>query len=725
MSGGLRHAARWIVSHPRLVIAGWAVALIVALPFAADVGSVLTRQGASKIVPGTTSAAVDRLVRESFPGGGDGESLLVVSAPDVRAPAVRRLLARLDARVGETTSRRAPVSKDARVALVAVRTPHGEAHDGDVERLRGVARDELRRAGLEGKVRVDVTGELALIHDTYAKSEADNGLMEVVALAIVGVVLLIFFRSLAAATLTLVVIGLALTVSQAALYVLGHHVPLTQYTVTITTFVTLGAGVDYSMLLSSRYRQERVAGRASRDALTEATVHAGETVLLAGAAVMLAFAATLLAPVEWIPPLGYGGMVAIPIVLLAALTLTPSIVALTGDRFFALGACPLRELEGMGLSAALTRLARFGQRRALLVTVCFVAATTPLAWLVATRETTADPIALSPATESRRGFESVARGWSSSELFPAELVGRLRSSATTRTGLTATGRRDVERLAAGVAAVPGVARVETVTRPFGAPLTSRRLDRMPAPAARAYLAPGGLLRVRVVLRDDPFSPEARATVRRLEAAAAPYLRAPMVGGATRVDEDYGHALGVSLWRMVALVAAGIFVLLVVALRSVLIPVRLIVTILMSNVWAIALTMVVFGVLGGQPIINDLPIFLIVLMMGLGMDYELFLVTRIRELRGRGHGEQEAVAHAVARTGRVITAAGLIMAGSLGAMTLSSTLMLQEYGLGLGAAVLFDATLVRLLLVPASLTLLHRYRWRSPALRAPAPDGITD
>jgi RND superfamily putative drug exporter len=137
--------------------------------------------------------------------------------------------------------------------------------------------------------------------------------------------------------------------------------------------------------------------------------------------------------------------------------------------------------------------------------------------------------------------------------------------------------------------------------------------------------------------------------------------------------------------------------------------------LISNILAIGLTVLVFEVGLGQPIINDLPIFLIVLMMGLGMDYEVFLVTRISELRRRGRDDRTAVTEAVANTGRVITAAGLVMAASLGSMLLSSTLMLREYGLGLATAVLFDALLVRLLLVPATLALFGRYNWWLPGI----------
>jgi RND superfamily putative drug exporter len=127
-----------------------------------------------------------------------------------------------------------------------------------------------------------------------------------------------------------------------------------------------------------------------------------------------------------------------------------------------------------------------------------------------------------------------------------------------------------------------------------------------------------------------------------------------------------------------------------------------------------------GWLFDEAIINDLPVFLIILMMGLGMDYEIFLVTRIRELARDDVGDVESVRSAVVDTGRVIGAAGLVMAGSLGAMVLSSTLMLRQYGVGLGTAVLLDATVIRMLLVPAMLLILRRYNWWLPELRRRRP-----
>ncbi|GAA1170211.1 RND superfamily putative drug exporter [Kitasatospora gansuensis] len=821
MQSRLLRMARLLTARPKTVLAVWVLVIAVCFPFASQLNDVLTKQGASKLVPGTSSARADQLIERSFPHRSQRESIVVIAAPDVRSSELRSLLAELDTRIAErvrtgdvrqsssaytlyrdltadflrglrarldqqgvpadpaarsaavdaaVTAGQLPagltalakaavaagdqeltglagkfvrgadwrafplpvppeavgrlVAEDGRAALVSVSFTGGAGHDPDVDWLRAAVKESAEAANAGPGVATHVTGELALIHDTYKQAEDDNALMETVAYAIILVVLLLFFRALVPAVLTLLAIGLATTVSQAALFALGHGVTLTQFTITIMNFVMLGAGVDYSMLLSSRYRQERLAGRPPREAAVHATAHAGESMLLAAVAVVLAFGATLFSPVDWIPPLGYGGLIGIPIVLLAALTLTPSLLTLLGDRFFALGRRPLSDLEHeSALGRHLARAADLARRRRVAIVLVFAVVTIPFAVLTAQHRSTADPVALSPATDSRAGFELIAKEWGNATVLPTLIVARPAAGVVTGRQLTEQGQRLVTGLTDRIAAVPGVARVDAVTRPFGTPLPADQVAALPADLRRDYLADDGSLRIVVELGDPPYSEAAVETVDRLQAvaAAATEVGGLEVGGATQVDRQYGAALTDSFWQMIGLVSVGVFVMLVIALRSLLIPIRLILTIMMSNVWAIGLTVLIFHFWLDRAIIDDLPIFLTVLMMGLGMDYEIFLVTRVRDLVRGGADQEAATIGAVVDTGRVINAAGLVMAGSLGTMALSSTIMLQEYGVGLGLAVLLDATLIRMLFVPATLLLFRRYNWWMPTLRRrPSP-----
>lgn len=828
--------AEVLTARPWLVIAVWFVVIAGCTPFALRLDSVLTEQGASKVVAGTSSARAEQHIQKSFPAHSELGLTVTVQAPDVYSPTVRTLLSELDGQIAarvstgqvlrttsaftvhrdatveylrqvreqldrrlqataRTTTRtttevaadgldgtaeiatrrqlvgaevaacRIPaalrdlvrsavstddsaaitrlasgyaattdwrgypvpvpaeavdrlISADGRVTLVSVSFSRQAGDDPDVDWLRETVTRLVGDQGLGATVRTHVTGELALIHDTYEKAEADNAVMETAAYGIILVVLLLFFRAVVPAVLTLVGIGLAMNVSQAALFALGHQVTLTQFTVTIMTFVMLGAGVDYSMLLSSRYRQERLAGRSPREAVVYATAHAGESMLLAGLVVALAFGATLLAPVDWIPPLGYGGLVGIPIILAAALTLTPCLLMVLGDRFFALGYRPLTDLEHHSfLGRHLGRAAHLARRRKVAVVLVFAALTVPFAVVTARHTSTADPVALSPATDSRAGYELIAEKWGEAAVLPTVIAGQTDPGVAECGMLTADGHRAVSALTDRLAKVDGVARVDAVTRPFGTPRTAEQTTAMPVSLRQDHLADDGGLRIVVTLRDPPYSAAAMDTVTRLQdvLAGESAVGALDIGGATQVDRQYGAALRTSLWQMVALVSIGVFIVLTVALRSLLVPIRLIATIMMSNVLAIGMTVLIFDAWLGKPIINDLPIFLIVLMMGLGMDYEIFLITRVRDLVKSGADQETATTRAVVDTGRVINAAGLVMAGSLGAMTLSSTVMLQEYGTGLGLAVLLDATVIRMLFVPATLLLLRRYNWWLPRL----------
>ncbi|MEV6829204.1 MMPL family transporter [Amycolatopsis sp. NPDC051102] len=810
----LHRLAEGIVRRRKLVVVAWLVLIAACTPFAFDLPSMLTKQGASKVVPGTASADVEQLVQREFSQRSQRETLLVVAAPDVRDARVKRLLEEIDTElrpwsgrglVGQTSSlfttyrdavvqylatvrnevsaaapdpaarpaavdglvaagqlpgelagpaktalttgdaglaevatgvtlaadwNRFPVPLPAELVarfastggdstLVTVSFTDRAGKDPDVAGLRDIGARALAASGLEHTARVHVTGELALIHDTYAKADSDNGTMETAAYVLIFVVLLLFFRAVLPAIITLVSIGLAMNVSQAALFALGHAVTLTQFTVTIMTFVMLGAGVDYSMLLSSRYRQERLAGRSARDAVVAATARSGESVLLAAAAVVLAFGATLLSPVDWIPPLGYGGLIGIPLILLAALTLTPALLAILGDRFFLLGRNALGNMEESGaLSGYLKKMSALARRRRVAVLVVFLALTAPFAVVTALGKTTADPVALSPATDSKQGIDVVTGGWGAGTAFPSVVAGRVRPDLASPDTLRPAGYQAVTALTAKLASVGGVAGVDALTRPFGKPLGEAETAALPPVVRHDFLSPQGDLRIVLRLQADPYSEPARAVLKQVDAVLAAdgaTVGSLALGGTTRVDEEYHAALNSSFWQMVVLVSLGVLLMLLVTLRSILIPVQLIATIMLSNVWAIGITVLVFEKVLGDAIIDDLPIFLVILMMGLGMDYEIFLVTRVRDLAREGLGIADATGRAVVDTGRVITFAGLVMAGSLGTMMLSSTLMLRQYGTGLAAAVLLDATLIRMLFVPAALVLFGRWNWWLPRI----------
>jgi RND superfamily putative drug exporter len=225
----------------------------------------------------------------------------------------------------------------------------------------------------------------------------------------------------------------------------------------------------------------------------------------------------------------------------------------------------------------------------------------------------------------------------------------------------------------------------------------------------------------VVLRDQPFSSKAVHEITDIRAECQGYKdRHPelstaevLIGGSTAGTADIGATVTHDFPISAALVLIGVYVILLLVLGSVLIPLRLMLTILLSISWTLALAFMIFTWWLSIPVLWILPILLFVILMGLGMDYDIFLMTRVKEEVMRGKSDEDAIAHAVEHTGGIITICGVIMAGAFGTMMLSSTGLLEEFGFGLSFAILLDAIIVRIYLVPAIMVLLKKWNWWAP------------
>jgi len=245
-------------------------------------------------------------------------------------------------------------------------------------------------------------------------------------------------------------------------------------------------------------------------------------------------------------------------------------------------------------------------------------------------------------------------------------------------------------------------------------------------AAGAAMAPyigkdNRTVRLIVVLSNEPFSREAIDTIDRLGQqletirASEPQLRSTRIylGGVTAVLNDVRENMGRDLQVMAVVVMTGLFVVLLFVLGSVLIPVRAILTILLSISWTLGLTILLFQFWKGIDIIFILPLALFVMAMGLGMDYDIFIITRVREEVARGKSDPEAITEAMTRTGGIISACGVVMAGAFLTLTLNPSPFLQQIGFALAFAILLDSMVVRIYLVPAIMVLAGKYNWWAP------------
>lgn len=620
------------------------------------------------------------------------------------------------------------ISPDGKVALATVTFPKEGPFQAQLDRIRDLT-GRLVQAEAPG-VEVHVTSEKAIGRDMSRHAERENARVEGYAVFLILAVLLAFFRSPVATVLTLALIQLSMVVSKALLFFLVRGgVELSVFTMPVMSLVMLGAGVDYSMILSERYRQERRAGSPKGEALRTALARAGESVFFSGVTVLIAFGAATQSHISFLQGLGYGGLVGILTILAAVLTVTPGVLMLAGDRFFWPVRLDAPEAAKEGPFARyLNATVRFTARYPAVITFVFVLLLVPGLLILRGYDPASHPLAFTPATDAKVGYDLVAGAWGKGQLMPTEVVVTLPPGQVSGESPSAESVAALRDLVRRLEEVPGVREVAAYTQPFGSPLSDAELGRLPEDLRAPYWAAAQrVLRVSVTLEGDPVSRQARGILGQIRAVtgATSWPGATFdLGGSTQADQDFYRTLMDDFRRMLLLISAGVFLTLALQLRSLVVPVRLLLTILLGNVLTLAFLVVVFQWVRGVPIAADVPVLMAVLMMGLGLDYEIFLVTRVKEGVDAGLDDRTAVEEAVLKTGRVINFAGLLMAGTLGAMTLASTVLLQSYGAALGFAVLLDAIILRTYLVPATMLLLRKYNWWFPGLATLAAEGET-
>ncbi|MCJ7464625.1 MAG: MMPL family transporter, partial [Thermoplasmata archaeon] len=340
-----------------------------------------------------------------------------------------------------------------------------------------------------------------------------------------------------------------------------------------------------------------------------------------------------------------------------------------------------------------------------------------------------DFMASLPNAESKQGINALGAGFGEGTITPTYIVVRFDHSVVEANGtLNLTAAAQLERYSVLVSNESNIRSVSGPTRPFGMPVTSTYLDSLPGVERATYeMAMTGSIgtdnrtvMITVVLQDEPFTTKSihtiddiRALDRQADSSIFGGSAVILVGGSTAAMSDVSGTVSQDFLTMRVVVLIGIYVVLLVVLGSLLIPLRLIMTVLLNVTWTIAMTMLIFQFGLGSPVLWMMPLILFVVAMGLGMDYDIFLTTRIREEVLKGKTDEKAIATAVERTGGIITACGLVMAGAFGSMMLSQTILLREFGFGLAFAILLDAMILRIYLVPAIMLLLQKWNWYAP------------
>jgi uncharacterized membrane protein YdfJ with MMPL/SSD domain len=538
----------------------------------------------------------------------------------------------------------------------------------------------------------------------------DIGRAEGISMPVLLVLLLVIFGSLAAASLPLAIGGIGILGSFAALRLLTLATPVSIYSVNITTILGLGLAIDYGLFMVARFREELTRQPSVADALARTAATAGRTVAVSGITVAMALASLLLFPEVFLRSMGYGGVATVLVDMLAALTVLPALLAALGPRVNALrirgSAGRPRTDETAG---GWYRLARSVMRRPLayaaVILVVLLALGAPflrISW------GGTDARALPATAQARVVTDALNRDFPGNPAAPIESLvrfpGPVAASAARQAELTGYVRR--------LSRVPGVT---------GAQVTGER---------------GDMARVDLGYGPDPLSAQARQIVQRVRAVPPPAGSRSYVGGQTAQLVDELSSLSATVPWMALVMAAATFVLLFLAFGSVVLPVQAIAANLLSLSATFGVVVWIFqqghlsGLLHFAPtgtLDPTMPILMLAIIFGLSMDYEVFLLSRVRERYDVTGDNTEAVAAGLQRTGGIITSAALLLLIVIGAFSASGITFIKLMGVGMIVALIVDASIIRVMLVPAAMRLLGRANWWAPAplRRLYARYGIRD
>jgi RND superfamily putative drug exporter len=735
--GPFDRLGRFVVRHARLVVAAWAVLIVVALPFAPQAPSALRAGGF--IRDDLESARAKALLEQEL--GSPPSALVVAFHSD-------RLVAGTPAFETAAASAMRDVPSAPHVVRVIshLLQPRQISADGhtayDIVFLDLPADDSpdalpiLReRLGEAPGLTVELAGGPAFYGDVQHVSERDLQRSEVISLPLAALALLIVFGSLVAAGVPLVVGGSSVLVALAAIFVVAQFTPMSIFVLNLATLLGLGLGVDYSLLLTSRFREELSKRPADDDDRVEEAVRitvatAGRAIFFSGLTVLLGLAGLVLFEFLILRSVGIAGAVVVAFAVSSALTLLPALLTLFGrhlDRYAVRRVKTRPDADGPW-----ARLARWVMRRPVAVLIPTLAFLLLLGSpFLHVRFNSPDASILPPDVPSRAAFDRLRDAFGEGEFAPIAIAIRTDGPATSAANLAAL--YDYSRR---IAADPRVTRVDSLVD-VDPRMTLAQYQLLYAdpngPRDRftgTVLAATTRADLTAFTITTPFGPnreEGRALVRDLRSGTGPLAAPPgtkiLVGGGAADVADVVDGVAADFPRTAAFIIVTTYLVLFALLRSVVLPAKALVMNALSITASFGALVWIFqdgnlsALLGFQPVgfvETTQPVILFCVLFGLSMDYEVFLLSRMKEVWDTTHDNTEAVARGLERSGRIVTSAALIVVVVAGSFAFADIVLIKALGLGVAVAVALDATVVRALLVPATMRLLGRWNWWMPA-----------
>ncbi|MGW4455645.1 MMPL family transporter [Streptomyces albidoflavus] len=713
MATFLYSIGRFAFRRRRLVALVW-VALLALAGVGAATASTATSNSFS--IPGTEAQRAFDLLEERYPGqSADGASARVVfKAPEgekITAPEnarevsgiVKELKEGSDqiATVADPFDKKAPaVSQDGTTAYISV------TYDVSSFELTEETRDSLKNAGneaREGGMTVEIGGDALMVMP-------ETGITEVIGVVVAGIVLVITFGSLVAAGLPLITALIGVGIGVSTITALASVMDLGSTTATLAMMIGLAVGIDYALFIVSRYRAELAEGREREEAAGRAVGTAGSAVVFAGLTVVIALAGLAVVNIPILTKMGLAAAGTVVLAVLVAVTLIPAFLGFAGERIVSRKDRKARKAAAEQAAATGevlvgdaprdnggTRWSRFVQRRPVMVLLAGVIGLGVIAIPATSLEMGLPDDGAQPASSSpRKAYDLLSDGFGPGFNGPLVGVVDLKNSDDQDAVLQRiTG--EIQKNEHVVAVTP------------------------PAPNGA-----GDTAMFTVIPKDRPNSTETETLVHDIrdfgDTLKSDDGAEVYVTGATAMNIDFSEKMNDALLPYLALVVGLAFLLLMVVFRSILVPLKAALGFLLSVVAALGAVVAVFqwGWLGGLfgveqpgPIMSVMPILMVGVVFGLAMDYEVFLVTRMREAYVHGESPSEAITTGFRHGARVVTAAAVIMIAVFAGFIGSSEQMIKMIGFGLAIAVFFDAFVVRMAIVPAVLALLGKHAWWLP------------
>ncbi|MGP3989512.1 MMPL family transporter [Streptomyces sp. 3N207] len=690
----------------RIVALIW-VALLVAAGMGASSAS--TPPDDDFALPGTQAQKAFDVLEERFPdANADGATARMV----FRAPTGEKITASDNKAAVEKTRKElsggqaaavsdpflknsGAISKDGSIAYASVtyKVPAQDITDKTREGIKDAAKS-ARDTGLT----VETGGDALIV-------EPEMGNAEIIGIGVAAVVLILTFGSLIAAGLPLITALIGVMIGISSITALGATLGLSANTTTLAMMIGLAVGIDYALFIASRYRAELTEGRDREEAVGRAVGTAGSAVVFAGLTVVIALVGLAVVNIPVLTKMGLAAAGTVVIAVLVALTLVPAALGMVGKRIFgrrvrkanpATGVPPAADAEGQRPKAG-ARWASFVLRRPILVLVTAVLALGTLALPVGAMKLGLPDEGNQPeSTTQRKAYDLLSDG------FGAGFNGPL---------MPVLDLKDADN--------PKAAAAEVQQR-------LKKVDGVVAVSPPQFNKSGDTATLTAIPKYGPSDSRTEDIVRDIRDQSGAIEKKTgatlLVTGSTAVAIDFSQVMNDALVPYLALVVGLAFVLLMLVFRSVLVPLKAALGFLLSVLAALGSVVAVFqwgwlaGLLGVEqtgPIMSMMPIFMIGVIFGLAMDYEVFLVTRMREAYVHGENPGQAIVSGFRLGARVVTAAGIIMISVFAGFIGSSESMIKMMGFGLAIAILFDAFVVRMAIVPAVLALLGRRAWWLP------------